>query len=379
MVVLSAFLFKLEAHMSMARSYVYRGAAKCVAIVATLNLSGAKAFACDLSPLTHSVHAVPVTCEGVPGICIGFYQIHNFQFTPGPPGYVKVVRSTETIIAGLSEAIEARLNAIDAELPKNECNEAASLTSRFARVTPPTFTISATVEGNLWGCTPVVKIPCPPPHPRLELETPSRKLAGSDYQIAPMDKTILQVNFLDDFFDWVPKPKLPEKPEDLLPTPDKPAPGVDIKMCDSPRVKTTTGISGRVTVTYILSGQVRDNAPQIDVSKPNVQSNVTDQTRFLLNILGGPVLGGFVTGQLEKELASIAADKTGGLIPDKIQLPKQEEEIRWSTKDAVFGQVQELDARQHNNRILPAFVVTQEWNTREILACIFHEKMLERQ
>jgi hypothetical protein len=354
--------------MSTARRCVRRGA-KCAAIVATLNLSLAETFAaCDLSPLTLNL---PPSDVQFAGRTLRTETTVNLQFIPGPPGYIKVLRSSETFIPGMTEAIVAQLNAIDAELPKNECNQAGSLKSRSAQVTRPTFTISATVDGDLWVCSPVVKIPCPP---KLELETPPRGLAASSYQIGEAEKAnLLLADIFDDLKKVIPVPfPTPNNPLPI-PTPTNPLPGVPIPMCDGPRVKTKL-VGGRVTVTYVLSGQIRDDAATIHVSPPDVRSEANDQTKFLLGILSGPALSSFANGQLENQLKSIALDKARDVIPDKITLPDQPvEPIQWTTKEAFF------DTKSHNGQLLPAFVVTQEYNTREIGACILRKEISTRQ
>jgi hypothetical protein len=144
---------------------------KCALLILTavstvsLSRTNAQTPPCDLSTLAVAkkyLHSFPF---GNQSISTETRILLAFQQTPN--GDITVERTSNTYLLLIGEKIASQIDALKRQLPNNRCGQKASISSRDARVTPPTFTITVTADASLNGCAPDppvrrVPAPCPP-------------------------------------------------------------------------------------------------------------------------------------------------------------------------------------------------------------------------
>jgi hypothetical protein len=281
---------------------------------------------------------------------------------------VKIVRTEDTFLLLIGEAIASQIDDLEKTLPKNDCSQYARVASRNARVTPPTFSISMVVEGSAWVCSKIPPYPCKSSR-ELPAETLTAGLrAADDDADALHSDDFSNMRIPVQFGDF--NPFRPPSPFNPPPNPFNPSQPIHppvkspVKMCD--QLKTKLG-GGTVAVDYILAGQVQGNAPSISISK-NINPKLDKQATFVLGLLGGPSLGWIAKLELEKKLKGIISEKSR-FIPDSISLPQgPREPLVWQTKSTQFA------AKPYNNQVTPALVVVREIQTKQSTACYLRDQ-----
>jgi hypothetical protein len=291
-----------------------------------------------LSLVATASHADPPPCELLPlQISTGYRDSFPFgadridtetrvtlTFERTADGGVTVRRTADTFLFQIGEKIAAQIDSVNRNLPKDRCGQDAAISSRDARVTPPTFTVTLHADASLNKCLPAppsVQIPYP---------------CGVDITGFPPH----------------PIPRICYRPGPSLPAPPPARLG-----------------GGSVDGQFILNSSLAGSQVNIGLEK-HVQSHLDNYTTFLSNLVLDPLIAHFAVDQINSALTGFAnkyADKLIPELPKSIDMNGKMIDLEWTPKSSQF------DAKDYQGNKLPVLVVVQEYTTDGDTACYLRD------
>jgi hypothetical protein len=287
--------------------------------VAAFNVTYAYAQSpsCDFSPLVLTSkfkHNFPFGSEQIDTetkVTLTFEQLPN--------GDVAINRRADTFLFQIGEKIAAQIDAIRPQLPNNRCGAKASIPSRNAQVTPPTFTVSATADGSFSTCLPVPEAPKIPYPCGVDGFPPHVKICYKDNPI-----------------------KLPAPPPAKIG-------------------------SGTASVNIALKPSFAENNHVKITMEKRVETHVDNNTGFLVALILDPIIAKFALEAINSAMTDFANKSVQTFLPgfeQTISIDNKDERIEWRPKSTQFDAVDYGDGTK-----LPTFVVVQQFTTTPPIAC----------
>jgi hypothetical protein len=220
-----------------------------------------------------------------------------------------------------AEKIAAQIDSINRNLPNDRCGQIAGISSRDARVTPPTFTVSLHADASANKC-----LPAPPP---IQIPYP----CGVEFKGIPPH----------------PEPKICYRPGPSLPAPPPLRLG-----------------GGSADAQFVLRSSLVGREVHLSLEK-HIQTHLDSYTTFLSNLVIDPLTAHFALDAINSALTGFANKYADRLLPE---LPKAIEttggrivDVEWEPKSSQF------DAKDYQGNKLPTLVVIQEYATDADTAC----------